>query len=93
MLGCSTSFFIKWLLYRKKTIPSSKDISLFELSIDHVIPITDVLLTDPYIAFNWRNCRPVTKEYNVTKKDIRIAELEKDQLIEIDKFLYTILHK
>ena len=87
LLGCSILFFIKWLNYRKKTIPSSKNISLFSLTIDHVIPLNSFSDGDVYLAFNWRNCIPVTKEYNLTKKDLRINELEREQIEIIEKYM------
>jgi len=70
-LGCTKSFFQKWIrfqLYDGMTMGNYGSI----WHIDHVIPCASFDLSkkeDIYKCFNWKNCRPYLSHKNLSKSD------------------------
>ncbi len=85
LLGCSLSFFIKWLHFRNTT---NKPLS--ELEIEHVIPLSSIDKNnedDVYRVFHWTNTCPLLSSDNKSKASNFDKVLEDEQHKSVCDFL------
>ena len=85
LLGCSLSFFIRWLHFRNKT---NKPLSALE--IEHVIPLSSIDKTneaDVYRVFHWSNTCPLLPSDNKSKASNFDKQLEEEQHKSVCEFL------
>ena len=62
-LGCSKEFFNVWLDYQRWLNPP-----IINEELDHVLPVAK-FGNKPYICFNWKNIKPISKTENRHKRD------------------------
>ena len=62
-LGCSKEFFNVWLDYQRWLNPM-----IINEELDHVLPVAK-FGNKPYICFNWKNIKPISKTENRHKRD------------------------
>ena len=84
-LGCSKEFFNVWLDYQRwLNPPIINDVE----ELDHVLPVAK-LGNNPYVCFNWKNIRPISKTENRHKRDKVDYNLYLQQLQLAQCFIYN----
>ena len=84
LLGCSLSFFMKWLKFNNHSIGPNID----HIHLHHVRPI-GTWMTNPrsHLAFHWTNIYPIDKFENLSIKDTRNPYEEEQQKKRVYNFL------
>ena len=72
-LGCSKEFFNVWLDYQRWLNVENLGTSFHPIideveELDHVLPVAK-FGNKPYICFNWKNIKPISKTENRHKRD------------------------
>jgi len=86
-IGCSIQYLREWFEYNFTQEMSWDNYGSF-WSIDHIIPVCKFNLTDEnekYKCWNWSNLVPVSINYNSSKKDIDINQVN-NTLNKLNKF-------
>jgi hypothetical protein len=76
-IGCNIQFFREWLEYNFTSDMNWDNYGSY-WSIDHIIPVCKFNLTiedEKLKCWNWSNMMPVTINYNSSKKNIDIDQI------------------
>lgn len=85
IIGCSISFFIKWLKFCSKS--NNRD----EIHLHHVRPLNTFSDHLKYQAYHWTNILPINKHENLSVKDTRDLYAEEQQKKKVNQFLLSSL--
>ena len=85
ILGCSLSFFKKYIKYllRKKNLTYDS-----EYHLDHIIPINSY--DDKIKGFHWMNIQILLPSKNLSKKDDRDYDTEENHKKLLKEFLFNL---
>ena len=85
LIGCSREYLLSWISYQFKDGMSLENYNKNGWSIDHVIPRSAFILTDPVelqACFHWSNFQPLWKKDNEIKSNKRDSKSENQHLVK-----------
>ncbi len=92
LIGCSIIFFRNWIEYQFNEFMNWSNYGSY-WNIDHVIPCASFDLTivsEQFECFNWKNCRPLKSEDNISKGSSILQNDIEEQEFRVINYLQHI---